>query len=93
MTENKFECRTRQIRKVICLILVGMYLVGLVMMIAAAFQMGLILWVVSTLGGIALLFWMRAMEKRAADAKAAAEGRPIGESVDDSQHAGDGPCE
>ena len=93
MTANKSECQARQIRKVICLILVAMYLVGLVMMIAAAFQVGLILWVVSTLGGIVLLFWMRAMEKRAADAKAAAEGKPIGEPDDDSQHAGDGPCE
>ena len=68
----------RKVRIAVSLILVGLYAAGLVCMFTNAFRTGLILWVVSTLGGIGLLYWIRTMEQRAEDAKkreqAAAEG-------------------
>jgi hypothetical protein len=37
-------------------------------------QVALILWVVSTLGGIGLLYWMRTVTKRKEEAEKAAQG-------------------
>lgn len=54
----------RRLRAVVSLALVAMYVVGLVAMMTFSFQTGLILWVVSTLGGIGLLYWIHTVEKR-----------------------------
>ena len=64
MNENK-----RRLRMALSLILVALYAVGLVCMFTNAFRTGLILWVISTLGGIGLLYWIRTMDKRAEDAQ------------------------
>ena len=37
-------------------------------------SLGLILWVISTLGGIGLLYWMRTVTKRKEEAEKAAQG-------------------
>ena len=63
----------RTLRMVISLILIGCYFVGLVAMITFSFEIGLVLWVVSTLGGVCLLYWMRSLERRAAEAADAAK--------------------
>ena len=54
----------RHLRTAVSLILVGLYVLGLIAMMTFSFQTGLILWVVSTLGGIGLLYWIRTVEKR-----------------------------
>ena len=64
----------KHLRAVVCLLLVALYILGLIAMMTFSFQIGLILWVVSTLGGLGLLYWVRTMEKRAEEAaKAEAE--------------------
>lgn len=65
--ENKSEWK-RRLRAIVSLVLVGLYILGLIAMIAFSFQTGLILWVVSTLGGIGLLYWIRTTEKQPEDA-------------------------
>lgn len=54
----------RRLRAIVSLALVALYIVGLVAMMTFSFQTGLILWVVSTLGGIGLLYWIHTVEKR-----------------------------
>lgn len=66
-------------RSVACLALVGCYIAGLIAMITFSFSTGLILWIISTLGGIGLLYWVRTMEKRAEDAKAAEANNKSGD--------------
>ena len=68
---EKKELMLKRLRTVISLILVGMYVIGLIAMMTFSFQAGLILWVVSTLGGIGLLYYVRTMEKRREDAEKA----------------------
>ncbi|MBR6766535.1 MAG: hypothetical protein IKM02_01150 [Clostridia bacterium] len=65
--KNKTEL-IKTIRMVISLVLIGCYFVGLVAMITFSFSTGLILWVISTLGGVLLLYWIRSLERRAAEA-------------------------
>ncbi len=60
--------RVRGIRAALSLILIGLYAVGLIAMMTFSFRAGLILWVISTLGGIGLLYWIRTVDKRAEDA-------------------------
>lgn len=57
--------KKRAVRAALSLILVGLYAAGLIAMLAFSFRAGLILWVVSTLGGIGLLYWIRTVDKRA----------------------------
>ena len=64
--KNKAEF-VKTIRTVISLILIGCYFVGLIAMLTFSFSTGLILWVISTLGGVCLLYWMRSLERRAAE--------------------------
>ena len=52
--KNKAEF-IKTIRTVISLILIGCYFVGLIAMLTFSFSTGLVLWVISTLGGICLL--------------------------------------
>ena len=64
----------RRLRAVAALVLVAMYIAGLVAMLASRVQLALILWVVSTLGGIGLLYWMRTVTRRREEAEKAARG-------------------
>ena len=53
----------RALRSTVSLLLVAMYVAGLVAMLTSRVQLGLILWVVSTLGGIGLLYWIKTRDK------------------------------
>jgi len=64
----------RRLRAIAALALVILYVLGLVAMITGRVQVALILWVVSTLGGIGLLYWMRTVTKRKEEAEKAARG-------------------
>ena len=71
---DKRAALIRKLRTAVALILVGLYVVGLIAMMTFSFQAGLILWVISTLGGIGLLYWIRTINKRNEEAaKAEAE--------------------
>ena len=64
----------RGLRTAVALILVALYAAGLVAMLCAQVRLAAILWVVSTLGGIGLLYWLKVQrERQEADAKAKAE--------------------
>ena len=64
----------RRLRAIAAMLLVLLYILGLVAMLAGRVQLALILWVVSTLGGIGMLYWLRTAEKnREAREKAAAD--------------------
>ena len=70
----------RRLRAIAALALVALYVLGLVAMMTGRVQLALILWVVSTLGGIGLLYWMRTVTKRKEEAEKAAQGeKPSGE--------------
>ena len=64
----------RRLRAIVAMLLVLLYILGLVAMFAGRVQLALILWVVSTLGGIGLLYWMRTVTKRKEEAEKAAGG-------------------
>ena len=89
---NKRTEKLRAMRTALCLVLVGLYFIGIIAMITFSFQLGLILWVVSTLGGIGLLYWVRTMEKRAADA-AKAEAKADENADENEAGADDEACE
>ena len=55
---------------------------GLIAMIAFSFQLGLYRWIISTVGGLGLLYWIRTMDRRAEDAEKIARGMPYGEPDD-----------
>ena len=63
----------RRFRAIVALALVAMYILGLVAMMTGRVQLALILWVVSTLGGIGLLYWMRTVTRRKEEAEKAAQ--------------------
>ena len=70
----------RRLRAVAALILVALYILGLIAMLTFRVQLALILWVVSTLGGIGLLYWMRTVPRRKEEAeKARQAGSDVGE--------------
>ena len=54
----------RRLRSAVALVLVALYAAGLVAMFASNVQLALILWVVSTLGGIGMLYWLHTVKKR-----------------------------
>lgn len=56
-------------RSILCLVLVACYVVGMACMLLNAFSLGLILWVVSTVGGLAVLYHIKDRERRAAEAE------------------------
>jgi hypothetical protein len=64
----------RRLRAIVALALVAMYILGLVAMMTGRVQLALILWVVSTLGGIGLLYWMRTVTRRKEEAEREARG-------------------
>ena len=55
----------RRLRAAIALVLVALYAAGLVLMLASQVKLALTLWVVSTLGGLGLLFWIKTEKDRA----------------------------
>ena len=61
----------RKLRSVVALLLVAAYVAGLIAMLASQVKLALILWVVSTLGGIGLLYWLKTLKKRAEAAEKA----------------------
>ena len=63
-----------RLRAIAALVLVALYALGLVAMLTGRVQVALILWVVSTLGGIGLLYWMRTVTKRKEEAEKTAQG-------------------
>lgn len=63
-----------RLRAIVALILVLLYILGLVAMLAGRVQLALILWVVSTLGGIGLLYWMHTVTRRREEAEREARG-------------------
>lgn len=61
------------LKKILPIIIVALYVVGLAMMIFANFSQGLVLWFISTAGGALLLYVKRTQEKKAADEAAVEE--------------------
>ena len=82
MSDPKNGATRNYVRVALSLLLVGLYVAGLIAMIAGSFQAGLHLWVISTLGGIGLLYWIRTMERRREDAEKIAKGMPYGDPDD-----------
>lgn len=66
----------KKLRAAVALLLVAAYAVGLVAMLASNVKLALILWVVSTLGGIGLLYWLKTLRERAEEAEKAAAESP-----------------
>lgn len=70
------------IRTALSLLIVALYVAGLVAMFMGNARLGIDLWVVSTLGGIGLLYWIHVMKKRAEDADRIPKGMPYGDPDD-----------
>ena len=71
----------RKLRAALAIILVALYILGLAAMLTSRVQLALILWVISTLGGIGLLYWMRTVTQRKEEAeKARQAGQDAGET-------------
>ena len=70
------------VRTALSLLVVAMYIAGLIAMFAQKVRLGIDLWVISTLGGIGLLYWFREMKKRAEDAEKIEKGMPYGDPDD-----------
>jgi NADH:ubiquinone oxidoreductase subunit 6 (subunit J) len=69
-------------RTALSLLIVALYVAGLFAMFAKNVRLGIDLWVISTLGGIGLLYWIHVMKKRAEDADKIARGMPYGDPDD-----------
>ena len=74
--------KRNMVRTGLSLLLVGLYAAGLIAMLLGHFGPGLYLWVISTLGGIGLLYYIHVMKKRAEDREKIAKGMPYGEPDD-----------
>ena len=61
---QKRDVAARRGRAILALALVAMYIVGLIAMITSNVKLGSILWTISTLGGIGLLYWLHVLRKR-----------------------------
>jgi len=68
------ENLVKRLRAIVALLLVALYAAGLIAMLASNVRLALILWVVSTLGGIGLLYWMRTVTRRKEEAEKATKG-------------------
>ena len=69
------DSQKRALRSVVSLALIAMYVLGLVAMLTSRVQLGLILWVISTLGGIGLLYWIKTAEKNRKLREEAGQGK------------------
>ena len=72
----------KKIQAALSVVLIALYAAGLVLMCAGRALTGINLWVISTVGGIGLLYWIHVMKKRAEDAEKIANGMPYGEPDD-----------
>jgi len=63
MNKNMYK----QLRSILCIALVVCYLAGLMCLFFGAAQAGIALWVVSTLGGIITLYFIREKEAKEAE--------------------------
>lgn len=61
-------------RTIVCLVLTVMYALGLVLMLAKQMDLGLLLWGVSTVGGMGVLYYINKKEKAAKQAAEQEEG-------------------
>lgn len=74
------------LKKILPILVVALYAIGMVLMIFGNFGNGVTLWVISTFGGALLLYAKRKQEKRAADeAQAEAEERIYQENLKKQQ--------
>lgn len=55
-------------RTLACLVLTVMYFIGLVLMLAGSLQTGMLLWGVSTVAGMGVLYYIKKQEKAAQEA-------------------------
>ena len=72
----------RYIRSIVCIVLIVLYIAGLLCMFFSAPSQGIALWVLSTVGGLFALYYIRSKEEK--------------DAAQDAQHSGDGddqPCE
>ncbi len=65
----------KKLRSITALALVAMYIAGLIAMFLSQVRLALILWVVSTLGGGGMLYWLYTQKKRLEEAEKA-QGAP-----------------
>ena len=82
MKDERAEALTRKLRTILSILMIALYVAGLIAMFARNFQLGLYLWVISTVGGIALLYWIKTMDRRREDAEKIASGMPYGDPDD-----------
>lgn len=61
--EKKNTGRSSLVRTLLSLALVACYFVGLIFMLTGLFFAGVVLWAVSTVGGIALLYYIRTTDR------------------------------
>ena len=66
---DKKNSLVQKLRAAVALILVALYAAGLIAMRASRVQLALVLWVVSTLGGIGMLYWLNTLKKRREEAQ------------------------
>ena len=73
---DKWTAALRKLRAAVALTLVALYIAGLALMLAGQVRLASILWVVSTLGGIGLLLWIKTEKDRAEAEKQDAPEEP-----------------
>ena len=59
----------RRAKSILCIVLIVCYAVGMVCMFVNAFPIGLALWAVSLVGGLAVLYRIRVEKNKAAEAE------------------------
>ena len=67
--------RATRLRSILCIALAGSYLAGILCMFLNAFPIGVALWVVSTVGGFAMLYHIRNKEEKEAAAREAEKNK------------------
>lgn len=72
----------KTIRAALGIVITAMYIAGLIAMFMGNPHLGGDLWVISTLGGVGLLYWIHVMNRRAEDAEKIARGMPYGDPDD-----------
>ena len=77
----KNASQSKVLRTVLSLVLVALYAVGLIFIITGSLQVGAILWVISTVGGIGLLYWIRTVDGDKSEGKPKADA-----SEDDTEN-------
>ena len=70
------------LRAALGIVITALYVAGLVVMFMGNAHLGGDLWVISTLAGIGLLYWIHVMKRREEDAEKIAGGMPYGDPDD-----------